>query len=481
MWWLSFIAKACVVAMCLLSAPALLGQTPSNTEQLIEETVTNAEGQLEDESLIDDFSTLVTQPIPINDTLANWSPLLSNGLLTPYQQEQLVGYLREFGPLLSKTELLAVPGLPEGEARRLFPYVTVRPVESAAVPFINQLSKGRNSLLLRYQSILETQKGYALPDSVTNRYLGDRAKVYFRYRHQYGQRLSYGLVADKDPGESLFNGKAGFDFYSAHFFTAQPEKGGKLAVGDYELKIGQGLLHWNGFSLGKGVSSARIHRAAPVLRPFNSANEFNFMRGIALERNLGPLKITPWVSHRQLDASFEADSTGQPSLLRTIREDGLHRTVGELKNKGVFTLTNTGVNATYEGQHINLGLAASYSKFSTPVEPREQPYTAFDFRGDAALGVSMHYSAVLKQAYLFGETAVDQEGNLASLHGVQAFINPGVKAALAIRSYAKDYSAIHADGFAESTGTQNEQGLYLGFEFNPSNQWFVNTYVDVFR
>ncbi|MBK8472078.1 MAG: hypothetical protein IPL33_07835 [Sphingobacteriales bacterium] len=44
--------------------------------------------------------------------------------------------------------------------------------------------------------------------------------MYARYRYKYGNKISYGITAEKDPGEPFFKGAnaQGFDFYSAHLY-----------------------------------------------------------------------------------------------------------------------------------------------------------------------------------------------------------------------------------------------------------------------
>jgi len=456
-------------------------EVPASTK-IIEETITNLEEDLENDNILDDLTYLVASPININDTLANYTPLISYGILNNIQAQNIRDYVKTYGNLLSTTELVAINGLSYAEVQRLLPYISVSAVERKIVPFGKQLKWGRDIFLTRYQTVIEDQEGFTRSDSSKTRYLGDPGKLYLRYRHQFADQLSYGFVAEKDPGEEFFTGSNdGFDSYSFHFFKKNNGAIKAIALGDYEVKIGQGLLHWNGFSLGKGVSSSILYRTAPRIRAFNSANEFNFMRGAAAEFQAGKFVLDTWASSKKVDASFGIDTLTDRISLITLKQVGLHRTPTEIRDERVTQLSNAGANLEFKSEKFNIGVAGSFSKFGDEIQVSDQVYKQFDDAADESYGMSLHYSGLLKNAYLFGEAAVDKDGDLATLHGVQGFIQPGIKATAAVRSYSKSYRALFSDGLAESTNSQNEEGVYLGMEINPFKKLVIDSYVDIFR
>jgi len=165
---------------------------------LIEEITANSEIAFEDESLVADLEYLLNNPFNINDTLQKPTQLFEYGLLTPYQWEQVVLYIRKYGPLQTEQELLAIPKLKSQEITRLKPYIST---EETSIVTINK--RGQHRLMMRDQYIFEDQKGYGLPDSVGARYVGNRHKYYLKYGYKDG-RQSFGFLADKDPGEAFF-------------------------------------------------------------------------------------------------------------------------------------------------------------------------------------------------------------------------------------------------------------------------------------
>src|SRR6185503_7473909 len=101
------------------------------------------------------------------------------------------------------------------------------------------------------------------------------------YRYSYKNLLQYGLVGDKDAGEQFLKGAqhSGFDFYSFHLFARNVGVIQSLAIGDFTVNMGQGLIHWQGLAFKKSAATMSIKRQSAVLRPYNSAGEFYFHRG----------------------------------------------------------------------------------------------------------------------------------------------------------------------------------------------------------
>src|SRR3546814_1029555 len=104
---------------------------------------------------------------------------------------------------------------------------------------------------------------------------------FFKQKTAYEMRISYWIsdVCSSDLAK-------GFDFYSAHLLL-KPSRGvfKKIVLGDYLLQFGQGLVLWNGFSLGKGPAALNIARQGRGIRAHSSAGESYFFRGLATTRS----------------------------------------------------------------------------------------------------------------------------------------------------------------------------------------------------
>ena len=155
--------------------------------------------------------------------------------------------------------------------------------------------------------VTERSKGYDRNDSsATGSYAGSPLKIFFRYGYVYKNRLQYGIVAEKDAGEQFFRGKqkTGFDFYSMHFFIRDLGGIRTLALGDYTVNLGQGLVQWQSLAFKKSADVLSIKRQSAVLRPYNSAGEFNFHRGAGITIRKGKAEGTVFASLRKLSANF---------------------------------------------------------------------------------------------------------------------------------------------------------------------------------
>ena len=127
------------------------------------------------------------------------------------------------------------------------------------------------------------QKGF---DNTTpgTKYLGSRQRLFFRYRYQYKNLLQFGVTGEKDAGEQFFSGKQkyGFDFYSFHLFAAKLGRVHALALGDFTVNMGQGLIQWQSIAFSKSADVSTIKRQLSILRPYNSSGEFYFNRGAGI-------------------------------------------------------------------------------------------------------------------------------------------------------------------------------------------------------
>ncbi|MCB0654467.1 MAG: helix-hairpin-helix domain-containing protein, partial [Saprospiraceae bacterium] len=266
------------------SLPALaqvdsLQQPPDATQQVIEDFLQNteSEGDFDFNTVFEELQFYQENPIDLNE--AGEEDLQSLQLLSDIQILELLNYRRMAGDLISIYELQAIPSFDLLTIRRILPYVTVdKGIDDYQLSIPRMLAEGQNELYLRWSRIVEEQKGYSpLEEGQTaQRYLGDPNQFYLRFKHAYSNKLSYGITAEKDRGEEFFAGsnKQGFDFYSAHLFIKDYNRTIKaIAIGDYAVSFGQGLILYSGFGAGKSSYVMNIKRSARVLRPYTSVNE----------------------------------------------------------------------------------------------------------------------------------------------------------------------------------------------------------------
>ena len=362
-------------------------------------------------------------------------------------------------------------------------------LESLHISLKEAVKQGNYELYMRYQTSPEEKTGYQqVPDSVlqasNNYYYGNPDRYYSRFRYSYRTNLSIGVTGEKDAGEQFFRGaqKDGFDFYSAHAFF----KGGKylkaLAVGDYQVQIGQGLNLWSGYAFGKTADVTNIKRSANPIRPYTSVDESRFMRGAAIDLGFGPFSLLAFASMKKVDASVLADSLYDDlEFVSSINLSGLHRTNSEIQKKDALTEKMAGANFRYRNRNFQLGIAGVYQGYDKDFNKSIQPYNQFDFRGKEMVSLSGDYSYVIRNFNFFGEASRSSySGNWANVHGVLFSLDSRASFSLLYRNYQKGYQTFYNNGFSEGSNTQNENGIYAGFKLKLSSAWTLNTYADFF-
>ncbi len=481
-WWLVALSVICAGAQ-------ITDSLDSELNDLMEQAAESVETEgLERTEWLEILESYRRQPLDLNRASAN--ELASLVVLNDLQIRQLIRYRERLGPLISIYELQAVPGFDVETIRRIRPLVTVTSdYRDFHLSRHDLFAKGRHSLLARWKRAISLSKGY-LPrsDSVGPVYRGSPDGFYVRYRYVYTNKMSFGLTAEKDAGEPFFSGpnRAGFDFYSGHFFvTGLHPVVQTVALGDYQLNLGQGLIYYSGFAPGKSALVTGIRRSAPVLRPFASVREFQFLRGAATTIRLRPgWTVTGFVSRRRNDASpVEPDTTDRatrPAVSGLIRS-GLHRTESELRNKNRLRADLGGLSLHHTARLWEVGIQTVYERFSQPIRRRPKPYNRFLFAGDRLWNTSVDYAVNLPGVFLFGESAVDRAGTTAHVAGMLSALTPQADLAVLFRHFPKSYQTLHAAPFAESSGAVNETGLYLGLQLRPSRPWLIAVYQDIWR
>jgi hypothetical protein len=460
------------------------------------------------------FAEIQSDQVPYEDlygTLLNFyqSPLSLNTaspeelralpLLAEKQVAALLKYRQANGPLLSIYELQAVPDWDVRTIERVAPFVTVaNPSPNAARgPLWQRIKKEENNtLLLRYERVLQRRKGYAPVDTFqgrpTLRYLGSPDAVALRYRVSHAHDFSLGFTAEKDAGEPLAwrpgQNQFGPDFLSAHFVLHEQGRLKTLALGDYQLQFGQGLLLSSGLAQGKGAETiTNLRRPSLGVRPYAALLENTFFRGAAATYRLAPRwEATAFASRKNIDANarLATDSLAQfEEFSSSLLVTGLHRTATEIANRQRLAETVGGGHLGYLSADGNLalGLTAVGTHYGAAFQKRDEPYNRYEFSGQNNLAFGAHYSYGWRNLLLFGESGHSRGGGLGTVNGLLASLGPSVDASVLVRHYDADFHTLYGNALGENTRNINESGFYLGLKVRPLARWEVSAYFDQFR
>lgn len=478
----------CILTLCLITVYTVAQiELPEN---YIEEVIENLQGN-EDFDFNTLFETLEyysVNPLYINDATAE--DLAELFFVDDVQINAIIQYREEQGDFISLYELQAVPTLSLETVRQLIPFITINGDDNQyQLPIKEMFSGGRHEAFFRFNRTLEEVKGQQRDDTGSKRYEGDPNNLYTRYRYNFDNRLSFGFTAEKDQGESFFrhSNKQGFDFYSAHFYLKDVVKNVKdLAIGDFSISLGQGLIAHNNFGGTKSAEVLNIKKSGRTIRPYTSKNEANFFRGIGATYSLHPnLDITAFGSLKKNDGNIITADTLEIeeaiNLFSSIREDGFHRTAGEIEDKNTLTRFSTGGRLRYHKGNLSIGGNFLYERFNEFFTPQDQLYNAFRFSGQSLLNTSLDYSYKLKNINFFGELARSKNGGTAIISGGLITLNRNTDLAILYRNFGVDYHNLIANTFGEGSSTQNEEGVYVGLRHSINNIWSLSAYVDQWR
>ena len=448
---------------------------------LIEEIAESSDEELDYTQLYEDLYYYAQNPLNLNT--ATREDLEKIQFLSDFNIEDILAYQRTAGEMQSIYELQLLESFSYEDIIHILPFVTVAPKGEKSIPNFKEIIKyGRSNLFLRTQFILQQQKGYTDEADIDKRYQGNRFKYYTRYQFQYKQKIKFGFTAEKDPGEAFFkeNEKQGFDFYTAHLEAKNIGLFKTITLGDYQVRFGQGLIAWSGLSQGKSSYVMSIRKKYDGLRKYSSTDENKFMRGAGATLQLGEISLTGFTSYKFIDGNIDLVDTATNDIqnVTSFQITGMHRNIGELKDKHSVSEFIYGGNATWRHKFFKVGASYIQYFFGTELNKDTKPYNQFDFQGDRGMNASVDYQANYKNLYFFGEEAISHTGGYALLNSVLMKLAPQFSLAVLQRYYTKDYQAYYAAGFGEQSKTTNEKGIYFGAEMHPVRKLSLSAYFD---
>lgn len=460
---------------CIL--PKLHAQDSSKVEierQLEQnfEELDSEDSEITGEQLIQFLEDLAANPININR--AGISELLQIPGFNLLNAKAVIEY-RKKKPFESISDMVKVPGIGAVTYQRMSPYITVG---SSSDRFRNLytnpnywLRGNKVEVISRYQQNLQDQEGFIRADT-SGGYLGNAVKYFQRFRMQ-SNHLSVNLTQEKDAGETL-TGISDFDFNSWHISIQEAGKLKSVVVGDYSLSFGQGLVIWNGGAFGKGREVTRtINRNERGVRPYGSAQETDFFRGLAATYG-DNIQWTGFYSNRPRSATvLEGDTVRFPS------SSGFHRTQSELDRRNNIEQETYGGRVRADTRFGLIGLTGFTTNFSNFIQKGTALSNQYDFEGKSNSVFGIDYRGLVGNSLVFGEFARSKNGGTGGVAGVEAPLGSKTDLALLYRNYQKNFQSFMGTGFGESSGDpNNEIGTYIGLSHRLTSSYSINGYID---
>ena len=443
-------------------------------EEVIEQWVNNQESNsYQLENLIESLDDLKENPLPINTATKEQLerfPFLSDLLI-----ENILYYIYKHGPMFSDKELMLVKDMDQQTARCLKLFITFQqPVkEEKKLTLKNILKYGKQELSTRVDIPVYTNEGY----QKENGYRGYSFYTNLRYSFRYSDQVYWGVTAEKDAGEPFFNreNKKGYDYYSPYLLIKNIGRLKTLALGNYRLNYGYGLVMNTDFSVGKTAMISTLGNKATGIKKHSSTDEYNYFQGIAGSISINNrLSADAFYSYRTMDGIVDNE------FITSIKEDGYHRVVKDFEKKNTFSNQLIGSNLHYNGKSFKLGLTSVYNVFNKVLNPTDRAYNQFYPRGKEFFNTGVNYKVFWKQFTLLGETAIDKNGKLATMNMLRYSPKGDFQLILMNRFYDVAYQGIYAKSIGEGSSEQNESGFYIGLETSLLRYFKLMTYGDFF-
>ena len=464
----------------LFIIPACSAQNPSENlmEEVLEDLsvnndINNSVNSLNWENELEELSNRLQEPVNLNS--ATREQLEQFPFLSDIQIEHLLAYIYIHGQMETIYELQLVEELDRQTIQYLLPFVCIKAINNEPAFRWKTMLKdagryGKNEVLTRLDIPFYKRKGYE------HTYLGPSVYNSVKYTFRYRDQLYAGGVAEKDAGESFaaLHNSYGYDYYSFYLLLQNCGRLKSLAVGNYRLSFGQGLVMSTDYLMGKTIYASSFNNRSTGIKRHSSTDEYNYFRGVATTVALTKrLSVSAFYSHRNMDGVV---TDGE---ITSVYKTGLHRSRKEADKKNLLTSQLTGGNVSYQQNHIRLGITGVYYVFNRPYEPELTGYSKYNIHGNHFYNLGIDYAYRWRRFSFQGETAIGKQG-WASLNRLQYSPVQDIQFMLIHRFYSYDYWAMYAHSFGEGSTVQNEQGYYVGLETTPFSHWRFFVSFDLF-
>ena len=221
------------------------GHVTSDWEKAAACIVGAAEVEELSEEVMERFARLRERPLDIN--AAPRGRLISCGLMNAFQVESILEYRARTGDILSFTELGLVPGFSKEQAEAMRPFVVLK----------TDRAPGQTEKRRRLEQSL-TVRGAVRRDDATGFAAG------MKYAAQWGERAEFRWSTRN----SYDDGTVRLGTMSAAVYGRRSL--GKVVIGNFNARFGQGLAQWSGFSLSGYPTVASFRRSGTGLSPTGS-------------------------------------------------------------------------------------------------------------------------------------------------------------------------------------------------------------------
>lgn len=478
-----------IILLFLLATTVVLAQAPEPDAEAVPNATQDEVEQLDDGSLEEEEGEgtadleriaearayYAQHPIDLNS--ATRESFAALNLLNPAQVNAILEYRAISGDFISPLELQSVRSLSLDEVRILLQYVTVKEGVANAVKTIKARVKDATGFLA-------SRTAYQTTTQNTDNWLGPRLPIYIRARWSAGRQFSAGIVVENDAGEPYGgpNNPLFFDYVNVHLYADElPGVIKTVALGDYGVNWGQGLITYTGFGTGKGAFVMDVQRNPRWIIPHASVREVGFYRGAAVAAEVGPFKVMGMASRTRPDGAIDTLVGDDLEFeFSSFRLSGLHRTANEIAGRNANTATTFGGAVSWDKNWGRISVHHLQHQFEVPFVPGGALYQNFNIASDRLANTSVAWQTFLGPVSWFGEAAVDKNNETAVLTGVQIGLDRKTDMSIVYRRYDVGYRTLYNNVFGTSRRPENEEGIYFGVRMQVAKEWVLQGFGDLF-
>lgn len=470
-------SKSILLVLALLCTVIVRGQEEATGTRQWEQLAEQQEEVPELDETALELEAIQGKPVRISSLTTELLVLLG---LSPVQIQSFQNYVRVFGYPTGKYELQAIPYWDKQLIQKLAGVLDFSPLPVRLGKAGSWYKEARHQLLVRSSALVQKTKGFHR-DSVGKRsYEGSPQRLFIRYGYELDRMVQAGFSLEKDAGEAFGKQlRRPADFTGFHLYFRGKRRVKAVALGDFAVNAGQGLVVWQGLAFGKGAAGAGVFRQGPLLKAYRSAGEINFFRGAAIHLAAGKWEVLTWISNRKRSASIIYEQENKIAF-SSLATSGYHRTDAEIAGRKQLGEMVAGSVLKWQHNQLKIGINQLYQRFSLPWQPREEAYSRYYFKGKFSAHHSLDYNWGKKQFFLFGELARGAKG-IGLVQGLFASVEKRLDLTMVYRNFQPGYHSVYANVVSEQAAARNEEGLYTSIELRPAPGWQVHVYADYYR
>lgn len=401
--------------------------------------------------------------------------------ITDFQIHSFLEYRKKYGRIYSSNELWLISGFHDELIEKFILLFDFGNYTKATNKSKKYRSPFRHKMLFRYKLEYPKRRGFIDETDEPENFIGSPSYRLLKYELERKDKIRLGFTMENDAGEGfVFDSVSqGFDFNSAFIEYSANRFLDRMILGDYRLSSAEGLI----YSYGRGGKSSMnsFKRSLPIAKKFSSTTESGFYRGLAVQFSKNGFRAISFYSRKTEDAKiYGMSDTGRYFL--SLNTAGYHRNVKERSRKNTLHEESTGLISSYTNDNFQAGYNLKFLRYSPGLGYTRfgDPHSEFRIR-EKLLWHSVFYNLQLKKLFISGELAYLHKGGLALQQKASVNIHPLWTMNIGYRNFSPEYFCPGAASLSESSGIQNEKGLFTEIISFPFNFLKLRIYLDSYH